>query len=224
MQGYLALAVFLASAGESEFPYGFIAAQNDAATKRGRASGQLWSEPCEQILIDTAATPESEIGRAATPADAAAIVELLNTTHKREELYVPQTVVTLAERLSREPQSYTWRHLLLTERAVVGVWSPGIGVIHEANGVRTKDIRAFVLDYGCAEDGVDDLTALLGQSCAALARSGATELSIFTSGPSRGGDQLRALAKVRGTMLVECRIPPATDVAERGVYVDQLYL
>jgi hypothetical protein len=224
LQGYLALAVFLASAGESEFPYGFIAEDNEAASKRGRASGQLWSEPCEQILIDTAAAPKSDVGRAATPADAAAIVELLNQTHNREELHVPQTVEALFERLSREPRSYTWSNLLLTERAVVGVWNPGLGVIHEANGHRTNDVRAFVLDYGCTEDGIADLVALLGQSCGRLARSGATELSIFTSAPSRGGDELRALAKASGTMLVECRMTPAADVAERGVYVDQLYL
>jgi hypothetical protein len=84
-------------------------------------------------------------------------------------------------------------------------------------------VRALVLDYGCTSDGLGELVGLVTDWCARLAAEGATELSIFTSGGSRGAAALTALAKRREPYVVLCAVPPGERVKERGLYVDQLY-
>jgi hypothetical protein len=55
----------------------------------------------------------------------------------------------LRERLARALDSYIWSSFLISERACVGVWAPKMGVIRRERGVERRDMRAFVLDYGC---------------------------------------------------------------------------
>ncbi len=115
---------------------------------------------------------------------------------------------TLVVRMTREPRSYAWSNFLVTERAAVGVWSPKLGVIRDENGKVTRDVRALVLDYGCTPDEIEDLVALLDQWCATLSRDGVSELTVFTSAPSRAAVALIRLAKRREPYVVRCRILP----------------
>jgi hypothetical protein len=201
--------------------HSFVAADNEAVL--GQPRGPRWPEMAERLVIDTAGAAATGLGRPATAADAARLVALLNDTHGEEELFCPYSLDSLAERLSRAADSYGWSRLLISERACVGVWAPQMGVIRRERGVETRDVRAFVLDYGCAPDGVDELVGLVNDWRVGLAAEGTTELSIFTSAGSRGAAALTALAKRREPYVVLCAIPPGDGVKERGIYVDQLY-
>lgn len=201
--------------------HSFVAADNEAVL--GQSRGPRWPEMAERLVIDTASAAATGSGRPATPADAERLVALLNDTHGEEELFCPYSLDSLRERLSRAPSSYSWSNILISERACLGVWAPQMGVIRRKGGVETRDVRAFVFDYGCTPDGVDELVALLNDWRARLAAEGTTELSIFTSAGSRGGAALTALAKRREPYVVLCGLPPGDHVKERGIYVDQLY-
>jgi L-amino acid N-acyltransferase YncA len=224
VSGLAALPRFEAVANRSGrvAPYSFIAADNDAVLGR-RWQGPHWQEPAERLVLDTGSAAATGVGRPATAADAERLVALLNDTHGEEELFCPYSPDSLRERLSRAPDSYSWSSVLISERACVGVWSPKIGVTRREGGVETRDIRAFVLDYGCTPDGVGELVALVDDWRARLAADGTTELSIFTSAGSRGAAALTALAKRREPYVVGCPLPPGDGVKERGIYVDQLY-
>ncbi|MGH6909623.1 MAG: hypothetical protein ACREE0_07975 [Phenylobacterium sp.] len=227
VSGLAGLASFEAIIGRSGVragpvaPYSFIAADNEAAL-RLQSEGR-WTEMAERLVIDTAGAATTGLGRSATLADAARLVACLNDAHGEEELFCPYSADSLRERLSRAPDSYSWSSFLISERACVGVWAPKMGVIRRERGVETRDVRAFVLDYGCTADGVDELVALVNDWRARLAAEGTTELSIFTSDGSRGAAALTALAKRREPYVVLCTIPPGDGVKECGIYVDQLY-
>jgi len=223
VRGLIILTGFEASGTDADFPYGFIAQSNVAGLKRPVGMATPWLEPAELLVIDTAGCPPAGLGRVATEDEADWLVDLLNDAHSREELFVPYTTRSLGARLSREPASYGWPNFLVSERAAVGVWAPRMGVIVEENGVETRDVRALVLDYGCTADGVDELIGLIADWRHRLAAERTTELTLFTSAASRGSADLAALAKRRHSCVVNCRAPPADGVAQRGVYVDQLY-
>jgi len=227
VSGLAGLASFEALVGRSGVragivaPYSFIAADNEAAL-RLQPEGR-WPEMAERLVIDTGSAAATGLGRSATAADAERLVALLNDTHGEEELFCPYSLDSLRERLSRAPDSYSWSSFLISERACVGVWAPKMGVIRRERGVETRDVRAFVLDYGCTSDGVGELVALVNDWRARLAAEGTTELSAFTSAGSRGAADLTALAKRREPYVVLCGIPPDDRVKERGIYIDQLY-
>jgi hypothetical protein len=218
-----ALAGFEAAIGRSglDVGYSFVAADNDAVL-RLRPEAR-WLETAERLVIDTRSAAASGLGRPATPADADRLVAFLNDTHGEEELFCPYSLDSLRERLSRAPSSYSWSSFLISECACVGVWAPKMGVIRRVGGVEQRDVRAFVLDYGCTSDGLDEIVALVNGWRAKLAAEGTTELSIFTSAGSRGAAELTALAKRRESYVVLCAVPPGDHVKERGIYVDQLF-
>jgi hypothetical protein len=227
VSGLAALASFEAVIGRSGVragpvaPYSFIAADNVTAL-RLQPEGR-WPEMAERLVIDTGSAAATGLGRSATSADAEQLVACLNDTHGEEELFCPYSLDSLRERLARAPDSYSWSSFLISARACVGVWAPKVGVIRRERGMETRDVRAFVLDYGCTSDGLSELVALVNDWLARLAAEGTTELSIFTSAGSRGNAALAPLAKRPEPYVVFCGIPPGDRVKERGIYVDQLY-
>jgi hypothetical protein len=227
VSGLAALASFEAVIGRSGLlpgpiaVYSFMAADNDAVRRlppKGR-----WTQMAERLVIDTGSAAAIGLGRSATAADTERLVALLNDTHGEQELFCPYSLDSLHERLSRAPNSYSWSSFLISERACVGVWAPTMGVIRRERSVETRDVRAFVLDYGCKSDGVGELVALVNCWRARLAAEGTTELSMFTSAGSRGSADLTALAKRREPYIVLCAVPPSDSVNECGIYIDQLY-
>jgi hypothetical protein len=223
VMGLAALARFEAIVGRSslDVAYSFFAADNDAVLRL--RLGPPWPEMAERLVIDTEGAAPTGLGRSATVADAERLVAFLNDAHGEEELFCPYGLDSLRERLSRAPDSYGWSSFLISERACVGVWAPKMGVIRRERGVETRDVRAFVLDYGCTSDGLGELVALVNDWRATLVAEGTTELSIFTSAGSRGNAEFTALAKRREAYVVLCGLPPGDRVKERGIYVDQLY-
>lgn len=202
--------------------YGFIAEGNEAAL-RSMEPQRRWSVGAVRLVLDTRSAAGDVAGRRADPSDAARLVELFNGMHETEEMFVPFTVASLAARLEREPAAYSWSNILLTERAALGIWPARLGVHRDSKGVVTDDVRALVLDYGCEPGAESELVALTRSACKRLGEQGTTELSIFSSSPACGFDDLNALAKRAEPYVVMCWTPPGPDLEQRGVYVDQLY-
>jgi len=217
----LGFADFENNAWRVDFPYAFVAAENETMLRNQRTTG--WSVRPERVVIDTTQHDGPTIGRPATPADSTRIVSLLNTAHEREALFVPYTERSLAVRLEREPELYSWRNFRLSDHAVAGVWPASLRVIRETTDGRSEDVRALVLDYGYEPRAEDELVALLRAECAALSNIAMTELAIFTSAPSGAYAQLTGLAKRTEPYLLFFAVPEPSDLARRGVYVDQLY-
>ena len=200
--------------------YTYAAAEN--ATVRKAYGEPRWQEHPRRIVIDVTAHAGADSGRAATAADTARIMELLNHTHEREEMFEPHTEATLMARLGREPSMYSCQHLRLGEHAVLGTWNAHLNVIHTRGGRTVTNERALVLDYGL-EPARSEFIALLRADCAALSRGGSTELSIFIAPQSPVYEDAAAMAKRIDEYVFYMPLPPPDDVAERGLYVDQLF-
>lgn len=217
----LGMADFENNAWRGDLPYSFVAADNEAMLRNVRGSRR--NLKVERAVIDTAQCAGQPHGRQATAADWARIVALLNSAHEGEELFVPYTEQTLAARLEREPDLYSWRNFRVSDRAVAGVWPARLRVIRETTGGRSEDIRALVLDYGYEPGAEDELVTLLRAACAELADGGTTELSIFTSAPSSTYSHLAMLAKRMEPYVLFLAVQEPGDLDTRGIYVDQLY-
>jgi hypothetical protein len=218
----LVWATFIDGSLDADFSYALVAEENETVL-RAMEAWRLWSVRPQKVAIDTAAQRGPPTGRTATPGDATRVAELLNATHAAEELFVPCTVESLAERLSREPRAYSWANVRLSDRAVVGVWPSAFRVLRDAGGTHTEDTRALILDYGFEPGAEAEFEALLRAVCAELADTGNSELSVFTSPPSPGNAVLLALAKRVEGYVAMMNIPEPPDLAARGIYIDQLY-
>ena len=185
-----------------------------------------WSIPVFRIQLGCAAIAGPAAGRPTTPADAPALVELLNSFHGREEMYAPYTVESLSARLSRAPELYSWSRVWTTDGAMVGVWPAGdsMRVVSETRGVRTESKRGLVLDYAFKPGAEREFEALLRAWCGSIRERGMDTLSIFSSPLSPGVDLLRSLAReVEPFNLWTPGIAVPADAGERGLYVDPIY-
>jgi hypothetical protein len=207
---------------QSDEVYAFVAAGNDTVLSHDTRISQ-WSVRPERIVIDTVGQSGPPGGRPATAADCGRIIDLLDRAHGHEELYITHTRASLTARLERQRDLYSWQHLYLGERAVVGVWPAGIHVIRETPAGVENDVRALVLDYGYEPGAEDELAALVRAACANLASAGTTELTLFTGAQSSAYSRLAPLAKRVEPYVLSLRAQEPEDLATRGVYVDQLY-
>jgi hypothetical protein len=177
-----------------------------------------------QLASDGLAGPPK--GRPATSFDAARIVEILNATHEREEMYVPYTMESLGARLELAPKQYSWRHLWMTDRAVVGVWPAGdsLSVIAESKTGRTVSRLGLTLDYGFLASAEDEFEGLLRAWCAALSAEKIDTLSIFTSEPSPASKRICALGReIEAFNMWSPGIAEPPDSDQHGLYIDPIY-
>jgi hypothetical protein len=185
-----------------------------------------WSIPAFRVQLACTALAGPAAGRRATPADAPAIVELLNSFHGREEMYVPYTVESLSVRLKRAPELYSWNKVWMTGGAMVGVWPAGesLRVVSVTNGIRTESLRGVVLDYGFRPGAESEFEALLRAWCGWIQERGMDTLSIFTSPSSPGVEILRSLARaVEPYNMWTPGIAEPPDTRDRGLYIDPIY-
>ena len=166
-------------------------------------------------------------GRAATPADAARIVDILNTSRGREEMYLPYTLESLGSRLSKDPSLYTWDDVWLGDGAVVGVWPVGdkVRTIITKDGVSTESRPGYVLDYGFEPGAEDEFELLLRAWCDWLQSRGMDRLSILTSEGSAGCGVIRTMTDDVEQLVMNTSppIPPPDDLTVRGLYADHIY-
>ena len=199
---------------------------DNAAMLRGFAGAPRWSmhQIRAQLLCAPLAGPQ--IGRPATPRDAPRIVEILNATHERDEMYLPYTVESFTARVERSPRDYSWDRVRMTDRAVVGVWPAGdtVRFIIESKGNRVESRRGLALDWGFLPGAEDDFEALLRAQCGWLNARGLDRLSVFTSEASPGYERVRALAsELERYVVISFGIPEPPGAATRGLYVDPIY-
>ena len=211
----------------------YFATDNDA-TRRLNGAQSVWSFGPVRVVLrcaDLAAEPRSDVSwRRAEPSDAETIVRLCNALHAGSELFAPYTEASIRERFERAPDVYSWRDVLLSDRAVVGLWNAGrihtrrtIGDDGAVTG-ETRSVRGIVLDHGCEPGAESDLVALLGIAAKEAQAAGMTDLSIFTSTGSRTFGWLPALgAELEQYELATPYTPEPEGAADRGLYVDQIY-
>jgi hypothetical protein len=193
-------------------------------SKNFTQGADFWSLPVCDLSIACQSQDIPRRGWPAEPTDAARLADLFNAAHVREEFFDPYTEGTLCERLARVPRSYGFPHILLGEKAALGVWISGERIVHTANGVTTKSTLASVLDFGFEGGrGLTELQDLLRTASAIGYDAGVTHLSILSSEPSLGYPALAEMADgidhyTMATLQVE---PPTLSV--RGLYADHIY-
>jgi GNAT superfamily N-acetyltransferase len=203
--------------------YAFVHRDNQAIQKDFSKNATRWSVPVFRALIGCAAGAVA--GRTATPDDAPRIVEVLNGAHAGEEMYVPYTTESLTARLERAPDLYTWDNVLIDGDAVLGVWPAGLRVFREENDERTESVRAFALDYGFLPGAEQPFENVVRGACARLSEIGTTELALFTWEGAPSYPIAAALGATFETFdLFTFGIPEPDGTAERGLYVDQIYI
>ncbi|HUA36233.1 MAG TPA: hypothetical protein VMA09_21680 [Candidatus Binataceae bacterium] len=202
-------------------------AVNNAGMQHGFANTpNKWHVIVLRVQLPCAKLAGPPFGRVATPDDAGRIVNLVNAAHQREEMFVPYTVESLRARLERAKSCYSWDQILLTDRAVLGVWPAGdlLKVITETKGIRSVSRRALALDYGFLPGGEDDLEKLLRARCTTLAAEKIDTLSIFSSEPSPGCARLCSLGREAEPFnMWSPGIAEPADSISHGLYVDPIY-
>ena len=199
---------------------------DNAAMLRGFAGAPRWSMHQIRAQLPCASLAGPQIGRPATPRDASRIVEILNATHERDEMYLPYTVESFTARVERSPRDYSWERVRMTDRAVVGVWPAGdtVRFIIESKGNRVESRRGLALDWGFLPGAEDEFEALLRAQCGWLNDRGLDRLSLFTSEASAGYERVRALAsELERFVVISFGIPEPPGAATRGLYVDPIY-
>jgi hypothetical protein len=213
--------VFGAFEGRSDGAYGYTALDNAEGMRIGGPG--TWSVAVFRTVLDCAALAGPTIGRQATPADAAEIVDILNRGHDGEEMYLPYTVESFSARMERAPDLYTWDHVLVGDGAVVGVWPAGLTVTVDDGGHPVRTTRAVVLDHGFAPSAAGGFEQLLRASCGRLLDLGHTEMAFLTSEGSPSYPLVSKLARRIDAFSFRMAVPEPEGTKERGLYVDAIY-
>ena len=141
-------------------------------------------------------------------------------------MFCPYSLSSLTARLERDPEQYSWRDVLVTPGAVMGVWRAGdhFTMILDGPDGRSVDREGFALDHGLMPGAEEDYERLLRSWCAELDDGGFAKLVVFTSPMSPG---YPVLQDVGGEMLpfdLYLFGPETPEGADRrGVYVDAVY-
>lgn len=213
--------VFQAFEDRMNEAYAYVAVDNAVASRLGGPGS--WSFPVLRGLLRCEALAGPRVGRPAMPEDSSRLVEILNSCHSGEEMYLPFTPESFAARLERAPDLYAWERVWVTDRAVVGVWPAELRVSREEGGQRTETVRATVLDYGFLPDAEEEFESLLRAWCAWLAERGTSELALVTSAGSPNYPVVSRLAVQMDAFDFRMGAPEPEGAAQRGLYVDPIY-
>jgi GNAT superfamily N-acetyltransferase len=203
----------------------FVAAGNEQMdeTLGPDQRANRWPTPVECMVLPCRELAGPSHGRATAPADATRIADLLAASHAGEELALDFDEAWVERRLTRSPRDYSWPHVRLSKRAVLGVWDSGLRIVRVAASGTTTTRTASVLDWGFAPGAEAEMEALLRSACSTLATAGVDDLTIFTSPPSRGRSLLADLARaVRICRVSTAGIRPRSPETT-GTYVDPVY-
>lgn len=185
-----------------------------------------WRVRPQRLLFDVAELAGGSTGVSASPEDASRITTLINACHEDEALFLPYTEDRLSERMTRVPSIYSWSHLRCQEGAVIGVSSAVERRKHIGpDGVTTETRRAPILDFGFSGDqGWARFEDLLRRTCAELAGTEVTHLTLFSSPGSPGYSRLSTLSSAKETyVLLTLGIQEPQAAEHHGVYIDHLY-
>jgi hypothetical protein len=193
-------------------------------SKNFTQGADFWSVPICDLSIACRSQNTPGRGRPAEPGDAARLADLFNAAHVQEEFFDPYTEATLCERLARAPRFYGFPHILIGEKAALGLWLSGEKIVHCVGGVTTNSTLASVLDFGFEGDtGLDELLDLLRTASGMGFDAGMTHLSILSCEPSAAYPPIAEIAYGidHYTMATLRKEPPA--LGARGLYADHIY-
>ena len=139
-------------------------------------------------------------------------------------MYLPYTAESFTARLERAPDLYSWEQVWETDQAVVGVWLADVRVVREDDGHRTEAVRATVLDYGFLPGAEEEFERLLRAWCGWLVERGTSELAVLTSEGSPGYPVVSRLAAQMDAFDFRMGAPEPEGAAQRGLYVDPIYV
>jgi hypothetical protein len=185
---------------------------------------QLWSVPICDISITCGSKRIHAQGRPAKPSDTPYLAELFNSAHLNEEFFDPYTEDSLSERLMRAPDAYGFPHILVGEKAALGIWMSGEKIAHTVEGETTHSTVANVLDFGFQGDaGLLELLDLLKTASAMASKAGMTHLSILSGQSSLACTALAEMADgIDHYAMASMRAEPP-DLGSRGLYADHIY-
>ena len=206
--------------GVTDGAYGYTSLENAEAMRIGGPG--TWTAGVFRAVIDCATAAGPKHGRTATPHDAPAVVDILNRGHANEEVYLPYTEASLAARLERAPDLYTWEHVLVGDGAALGVWPARLAVTID-DGTPVRTIRAVALDHGFVDGAEAEFERLLRAYCSELLQLGHTELTFMTSEGSPNYALISKLAHRMDPFAFRMSVPEPPGTIERGVYVDAVY-
>lgn len=220
--------------GRTDGAYGYTAVDNAEAMRIGGPG--TWSVGVFRAVLDCSALalPASRSAsafRVASAADADEIVDIVNSCHGSEEVFVRYTPASLATRLSRAPELYSWTQVRVGAGAVLGVWPASLRVTRVTGppgdaggeGERRESVRAVALDHGFVAGAEDAFEHLLRSWCTELVGLGHSELSFVVSSGSPAYRLLSRLAMQMDPFAFRMAVPEPPGAAERGVYVDAIY-
>jgi hypothetical protein len=200
--------------------YGYTALDNAEAM---RISGPgTWDTGVFRVGVPTVGAdqaPGARNARTATSADAEHVVDVLNRGHEGEEVFLPYTVDSFAQRLARDPSVYGWDRVRCNDGAVLGVWPAGLVVT--TDGVPA--VRAVALDHGFLPGHEADFLALLDDARAGLAEDGHDEVVFVLAEASPAYPLVAPLASRLEPFAFRMAVPEPPGTIERGVYVDTVY-
>lgn len=212
--------------GAVDSHYWYISPDNEHSLAFARNATNRWTIDPTWVHIDTAKLAGPPFGRPAMPADAPLIADMLNAAHEGEEMFLPYTAASLEERLSRDPQQYSWANLWLSERAVAGVWREGDCIsirVTLPSGEVDESRGAGLMDYGYLPGGEAELVALIRAWCALLAAQGMAEFTLFDSPPTRHHHFLAPLGECSSFGFWTPSLPQPQGAETNGLYVDHIY-
>ncbi len=204
----------------------YIAVDNAGMQHGFAGTPDKWDQIVQRVELDCAALAGPMTGRTATPGNAGEIAARLNAFHDAEEMFVPYTAESFAARVQRAFDLYGWDKILMTDRALVGVWPAGAALrsVTETSGVQTVTVPAVVMDYAFAPGAEAELEALLRAWCRTLAPAGIDTLVIYTSPASPGTALINGLGRSTGaffTWTPGIKVP--AGAGQRGLYTDATY-
>jgi GNAT superfamily N-acetyltransferase len=208
-------------------PYWYIAPGNARSQSFARNSPGKWSFGPNWIAMSCPENAGPAFGRPATPGDANEIVHILNACHDGEEMFLPYTAESFAERLAHDPRQYGWENIWLGDGAVAGVWPEGnwISLRHtDPAGNMSVSRGAAVLDYGFLPGAGEELRSLLRAWSSWLAERGMVELTAFTSRNTRAWPVFEGMkGELSSFDIWTPNLPEPEGASSRGLYVDHLY-
>lgn len=214
--------------------YWLIDPENIRSMAFGRRPGapiDLVATPPRFFLDRSWASPSTADMRPVRRSEAGEVVDLINQTHGRLDLFTPYAPARLDRRLGRSPE-YTWDHLFgLAENgrlaAVLGLWDQGRNLRltrrEHGTGRETRLSRAVVADYGFRPGAEESMLALLQAAFRQIQAWGRQELMITAAPSSPLHDRLAAQG-ARMDPLCFLLIGEARADAGAEVWLDPIYL
>lgn len=184
-----------------------------------------WSVRPLRALIPCAPSPHTATASMpASESDAQMVCDRLNRCHKGSALYVPYDPQSLASRMSRDADQYSWGDVRVLGSAVVGVGRHLLTISKDRDGEVTTSRRALVLDHGFSEGGESEYRQLLLDWCQIAGSRGATHLAVFTSEVSATFGVVDELAEeLEEFDFWAFDLPEPEALQQRGFYVDPVY-